>query len=318
MASRRPSELLSRWTRPRAVEALPIAIDRRRVYVLPTRFGLFYLLLVATMGAGALNYNNNPALLLCLLLAGAGLASLVAAHLQLSGLQADTLAAEPVPAGMPMPLRIAFSAGDNRARTGIRVRTHGAEGTLALGPQQGGIAQLEIPTRQRGWLDPERIEIATTRPLGLARAWAILRPADPWLVYPALEAHGPPLPDVRHEGDQRRPHFVGDDLHLLRNYQPGDPLRSIAWKASARRDQLMARTWEQPHGDDVALDWFMLNLPHEERIRRLAHWVDLAEREGRRWQLRLPQQAPIGPASGAAHRHACLRALALMPAAHGY
>ena len=67
-------DALSRWTRPRATEALPIRIDRRRVYVLPTRFGLFYLLLVLTMGLGALNYNNNPALLLCLLLVGAALA----------------------------------------------------------------------------------------------------------------------------------------------------------------------------------------------------------------------------------------------------
>lgn len=314
---RRLGDTLLRWTRPRSPETLPIRIDRRRVYVLPTRFGLFYLLLIATMGIGALNYNNNPALLLGLLLAGAGLTSLVAAHLQLSGLQADTLAADPVPAGKPMPIRIAFSTSDSRSRTGIRVRSHGAEGGLALDARESGIAQLEVPTRQRGWMEPDRIEIATTRPLGLARAWSVLRPADPWLVYPALETNGPALPDAQHHGDQRRPHFAGDDLHLLRNYQPGDPLRSIAWKASARRDQLMARTWEQPHGDDVALDWFTLNLPHEDRIRRLAHWVDLAEREGRRWQLRIPQLPPIGPASGASHRHECLRALALMPPAHG-
>ena len=311
-------DALSRWTRLRATETLPIRIDRRREYVLPTRFGLFYLLLVSTMGVGALNYNNNPALLLCLLLAGAGLASLVAAHLQLSGLQADTLAAEPVPAGLPMPLRIAFSAADTRPRSGLHVETHGAEGVLSLDPFHRGIAELAIPTTQRGWMEPDRIEVSTVRPLGLARAWSILRPGDPWLVYPAPEPNGPPLPDMHHDGDQRRPHFAGDDLHLLRNYQPGDPLRSIAWKASARRDQLMARTWEQPHGDDVALDWFQLDLPHEARIRRLAHWVDLADREGRHWRLKLPQQPPIGPASGAAHRHACLRALALMPEAHGF
>lgn len=297
---------------------MPIHIDRRRVYVLPSRFGLFYVALIATMGVGALNYNNNPALLLCLLLAGAGLASLVAAHLQLSGLRADTLAAEPVSAGTPMPLRIAFSVNDARARAGIVVTSHGADTTLEVSPQRGGIAEIKIPTEQRGWMDPERIEIATTRPLGLARAWSILRPAEPWLVYPAPEDNGPPLPDTAQDGDQRRPHFSGDDLHLLRNYQAGDPLRSIAWKASARRDQLMARTWEQPHGDDVTLDWFSLELPHEERIRRLTHWVELAELEGRRWQLNLPMQPPIGPANGPAHRHECLRALALMPGAHGY
>ena len=62
------------WTRPREPEALPARFDRRRVYVLPTRFGLFYAVLLLAMLLGALNYNNNPALLLGLLLAGAGLA----------------------------------------------------------------------------------------------------------------------------------------------------------------------------------------------------------------------------------------------------
>lgn len=317
VASSRLADRLSRWTRLREPESLPIRIDRRRVYVLPTRFGLFYLLLVGAMALGALNYNNNPALLLALLLSGAGLASLVAAHLQLSGLQVDAIAAEPVAAGMAMPLRMAFSARDDRRREGIVVQITDVSATLSMRPHEGGIAQIHVPTERRGWLDIDRIQLATTRPLGLARAWSVLRPGDPWLVYPRPEPNGPPLPETEHDGEQRRPHFVGDDLHLLRNYQAGDPLRSIAWKASARRDQLMARTWEQPHGDDVDLDWFALRLPHEARIERLAHWVELAEREGRQWRLRLPQQAPIGPASGQAHRHACLRALALMPT-HGF
>ena len=184
VASSRLADRLSRWTRPRERETLPIRIDRRRVYVLPTRFGLFYLLLVGTMALGALNYNNNPALLLALLLAGAGLASLVAAHLQLSGLNVDAIAAEPVPAGMPMPLRLAFSARDDRRRDGLRIDIDDAHGLLSMPAHQGGIAEIQLPTEQRGWLDIDRIQLATTRPLGLARAWSILRPGDPWLVYP--------------------------------------------------------------------------------------------------------------------------------------
>src|SRR5688572_20480210 len=76
---RRVRALAMSLTRPRGREALPVAIDSRRVYVLPTRFGLFYAALLAAMIVGALNYNNNPALMLGFLLAGAGLASLVAA-----------------------------------------------------------------------------------------------------------------------------------------------------------------------------------------------------------------------------------------------
>src|SRR5690554_2166927 len=87
------------WARPRKPEALPVTLDRHRVYVLPTRFGLFFASLLLAMGLGALNYNNNPALLLALLLAGAANASLLAAHLQLTGLQVAAVDAEPVPAG---------------------------------------------------------------------------------------------------------------------------------------------------------------------------------------------------------------------------
>ena len=84
------------WTRPRTPEALPARLDRRRIYVLPTASGLFFGLLLGAMLLGALNFNNNPALLLALLLAGAAQASLIAAHMQLSGLRIEAVAAEPV------------------------------------------------------------------------------------------------------------------------------------------------------------------------------------------------------------------------------
>ncbi len=305
--------LIARFARPRQSETLPITLDRRRVYVLPSRFGLFYLLLVLVMGIGALNYNNNPALLLGLLLGGAGLASLLSSHLQLAGLRAELIAAEPVTAGQPMPLAISFSSLDNRARPGLNLRTHGQTSHFSLPAQGGGVAHIHLPTQKRGLMPLERIEIFTTRPLGLARAWAWLRPDEWLLVYPEPEEDGPPLPVDARDGNLRRPHFAGDDLHLLRNYQAGDPLRSIAWKASARRDQLLSRTWEASHGDDLELDWHTLQLPYEARIRRLTHWVMAAEREGRHWRLQLPGHPAIGPDGGAAHRHACLRALALLP-----
>ena len=94
-------------TRPRAPESLPVRLDRRRVYVLPTATGLFFALLLGTMGLGALNYNNNPALLLALLLAGAAQASLLFAHLQLSGVRIEAVAAEASqynPSPPPVPL----------------------------------------------------------------------------------------------------------------------------------------------------------------------------------------------------------------------
>jgi uncharacterized protein (DUF58 family) len=66
------------------------------------------------------------------------------------------------------------------------------------------------------------------------------------------------------------------------------------------------------------LDWQgVTGVAYEARIQRLARWIDEAEREGRRYALVLPAQPALGPATGSAHRHACLKALALLPQAGG-
>ncbi|RPE81252.1 DUF58 domain-containing protein [Vulcaniibacterium tengchongense] len=316
-------EFASTWARPREPEPLPAAFHRRRIYVLPTRFGLFYAALLLAMLGGALNYNNNPALLLGLLLGGAGLASLVAAQLQLSGLAVSAIDAEPVAAGRPLRVRVHAQAAPGRARRGLRVDDDGAlgcDGDAAVAPavlnlEHGrGDCELALPTQRRGWYDLPRLRVSTTRPLGLARAWAYVWPQQPLLVYPAPEAHGPPLPGGRGDRVQARLHPSGDDVHHLRNYRAGDARRAIAWKPSARRDHLLVREYEQPQGAEVVLDWRELRgLDHEARIARLARWVDEAERDGRRYRLHLPNQPALGPGQGAQHRHACLRALALMP-----
>ena len=186
-------ERLERFQRPRAPEPLPVRVDRRRIYVLPTRFGLFYTLLVLAMVLGALNYNNNPALLLALLLGAAGLASLIAAHMQLSGLRITALAAEPVAAGETMPLKIALEAIDTRVRQGLRI-AHATDAVHARLDPAGSSIEIGLPTEHRGLMPLPRIELSTVQPLGLARAWAYLWPAQSVLVYPAPEAQAPPLP----------------------------------------------------------------------------------------------------------------------------
>lgn len=317
-----PTALLTRlrarmesWARPRMPEPLPVQFDRRRVYVLPTGFGAFFAALLLAMLAGALNYNNNPAMLLALLLTGAALASLVAAQLQLTGLQIVAIEGEPVPAGTPLVVRVHARAAGTRIRRGLRLRGDDALENAVLHLEAGaGEAHIAFPTFERGWFDLPRLSIWTTRPLGLARAWGYVWSAQPLLVYPAPEPNGPPLPGGAGDHAQSRLHPSGDDVHHLRNFRTGDARRAIAWKASARRDALLVREYEQPLGADVVLDWQLLRgLQHEARIARLARWVDEAERDGRRYRLRLPAQADLGPDHGAAHRHACLRALALLP-----
>jgi uncharacterized protein (DUF58 family) len=310
---RRMRSRLERFARPRRPESLPVRFDRHRIYILPTPFGAFFVALLLTMALGALNYNNNPALLLCLLLAGAAIASLLHAQLQLGGLQIVAVGGDPVPAGAPLSLRVHARAVDQRERRGLQVACGPGQATLSLADGSGE-AVIALPTERRGWLDVGRVQVSTTRPLGLTRAWAYAWPDAPLLVYPAPERNAPPLPSGAGDDAQSRLHPTGDDVHHLRPWRRGDSRRAVAWKASARRDILLVREYEEHVGAEVVLDWRALGgLAHEARIGRLAAWVDQAERESRRYRLDLPGMSPLGPGHGPQHRHACLRALALLP-----
>ena len=301
--------------RPKKPESLPVRITRNRIYVLPTGFGLFVAVMLTTMLIGGLNYNNNPALLLVFLFAGVANNSLVHAHLILSGISLKTLHADPVFSGQPMRLKLRFEASGNRERPGLQLLAGEARNAFELRAEQEVETTLDIVTHQRGWLQLPRLRLSTLRPFGLARAWSWLRPDTRLLVYPALDAHAPPLPQALGDGDSRRTRAHGEQPHHLREYRSGDMPRQIAWKASARADRLLVREYESAVARDITLDWNGLaELDYEDRIRRLARWVVEAERSGSRYTLLLPGQA-IPAGRGPEHRHLCLRALALLP--HG-
>ncbi|WP_374601642.1 DUF58 domain-containing protein [Arenimonas sp.] len=311
------SERLARLplVRPRQVEDLPVHIDRRRIYVLPTGFGLFISLMLLAMVLGGLNYNNNPALLLAFVTIAVAHNSLVQAHLTLSGLRLVALHAEPVFAGQSIVLRAAFEATGQRRRPGLELRLQDVEGFIDLAPGERGEVTLALPTRRRGWLGIGRMRLSTIRPLGLARAWTWLLPRTRLLVYPSPEAGQVPLPDDGGDSTSRHTRQHGEQPHHLREYRPGDALKQVAWKPSARAERLLVREYEASAPRELELDWNSLHgMPQEARIRRLARWVVDAERLGHRYRLRLPS-VTLGPGRGPDHRHACLRALALMP--HG-
>jgi uncharacterized protein (DUF58 family) len=300
--------------RPKQPESLPVQITRKRIYVLPTGFGLFIGLMLGTMLVGGLNYNNNPALLLVFLLAGVANNSLVHAHLILSGISLKTVHADPVFAGQALKVKFRFEAAGQRRRPGLQLLAGPAQVRFELAPGDEAEVLLELPTARRGWMELGRLRLSTLWPLGLARAWSWLRPSQRMLVYPAPELSAPPLPQALGDGDSPRTRAHGEQPHHLREYRAGDMPRQIAWKASARFDRLLVREYESAVARDVVLDWqAVAGFGYEQKISRLARWVIEAERSGSRYALLLPSQR-IAPGRGAEHRHECLRALALLPA----
>jgi uncharacterized protein (DUF58 family) len=299
-------------TRLRAAETLPIRLHRRRIYVLPTAFGIGFGVLIVIMQLGALNYANNAALLLTCILAAAAWMSLFAGFRTLAGLELVSVNAAECHAGNSLSLTLHFRASA-RPRPSLRLRIGSAISAFALAAGESPSLTINLATNSRGWMRPGRMKLWTEQPFGLFTIWSWLNPQTSILVYPSIEEPAPPLP---HGGGQHGERFSagdGDEFSGLREYRSGDPQRRIAWKASARHDGLLVRESEVLVDDNRILRYSDLHgLDHESRIRRLAAWVIAADAAMLSCSLELPGQR-IGSGLGQSHRTACLRALALLP-----
>ncbi len=299
---------LTRYRRP---ESLPIELHRRRIYIVPSGFGLGFSVLLMVMLVGALNYANNAALLLTCLLGAATAASMLVAFRNLDGLRLRSVRAGHAVAGQPIELTLRFDS--SRPRDAIRVDLEKNCIAFAVDADASIELKLELATVHRGWQPIPRLRVWTSWPLGLFRAWSWLHPEQSVLVWPQAETNGPtpnaPADDVRQMQLHR-----GDELAALREYRAGDPQRHIAWKASARHDHLLVKNFEQPQSrPQWQLDWRRLpELDAEARIARLARWLNEAHAARCSYSLWLPGEE-IASSSGVLHYAYCMNALAQLP-----
>lgn len=122
-------------------------------------------------------------------------------------------------------------------------------------PRLVGAAQTEFhltPTL-RGEHRLEGTRLICGAPFGLFTVYRELEPDEPFLVYPKLETLPTRSRRSRLAGvltEVSAPHKKGDSrtLRALREYQPGDDLRLVHWKSSARRTDasLMLREHQAP------------------------------------------------------------------------
>jgi uncharacterized protein (DUF58 family) len=158
-------------------------------------------------------------------------------------------------------------------------------------------------------MEPFRME--NRFPLGLFRAWSVVIPATRCLVYPKPSPHPPPLPKSGRGDQGSAQKGDGDHFHGLREYQPGDPLRRIAWRTSARHQKLYSREMETPRERSCALNWYLMGPGDTEaKLSVLAAWILRAERHQIPYSLEMPGTA-LPADLGEHHRDACLEILAL-------
>ncbi|MRW92967.1 DUF58 domain-containing protein [Duganella sp. FT80W] len=297
-----------------------VTLGMRRVFILPTKAGLAFAVLLLVMLIGAINYSLGLGFALTFFAGACAVADMYLTARNLALLQLAPGRAPPVFAGeqAQFALQLVNPTRQDRYALWLGFQADG-EPRQVVDVAAGAVAtlQLSAPAPQRGWLAAPRVRLVTRFPLGLFRAWSYWRPDARVLVYPAPESPPAPLPSSGAASEDGHGTVGLDNFAGIRSYQAGDPMRHLAWRQIARVDpalggQLVTKHFEGGAVAELALDFAALPVAMalELKLSRLTGWVLEAEQRALPYRFQLGQH-DYGPALGDAHRSACLRALAL-------
>ena len=303
---------LSAWAaRRHGRDSLPIKINRRRIYILPTRFGVMLACMLVAMLIAGLNYNSNLALAFGFLMASIALVTMHHCNRNLLGLQVDVTTEVDAFAGREASFEFVLRNDSEVERRDVEIRCLAAAGVRSVPARSSEAVLVAVRVPRRGIVRIAQFELRTRYPFGWFHAWTYVQGA--LTVYVAPAPHGSrTLPAVAGSGTGSRSETRGDeDFAGLRAYEPGVPLKHMAWKVLARGGEPAVQSYTSLAALPEWLEWSALEGEDtERRLSQLCLWVLESESAQRIYGLRIPGKE-IPPARGAAHRFACLRALAM-------
>lgn len=312
-------ELIQRLQERRSPPSRSVTLDHSKLFILPSRAGLVFLVLIALLWLLGTNYQNNLVFALAFLLVSLFAILPVHTFANLSGVQLRLLETRPTFAGDYAEAQISVSRDGKRAREWIQVYwPEGGDGEqgacLDLYGSDKAEVRVALPVTRRGRLRAPRLRVESRFPLGLFRCWSRVDLDIEFLVYPRPLAAGPlPIGAVAGEGESGVKLKGGDDFDGLRPYRPGDSLRQLAWKQYAAGRDLNSKDYETHADAHLWLDWDLLaGREVETRLSNLCHWALQAERAHTVYGLRMPGTT-IAPSLGPDHQRQVLTALALFP-----
>lgn len=307
---------LSRFFQGEAPASGPIELTQRRVFILPTQRGMGMVFTILLLLLTAFIYNNNLVYLLCFLVASIFFVTILHTYKSLSGLLVNAGYVQPVFAGDAARFPVTVNNPLPQVRPALTVKLD-AEQDISLEANAGKTLNLSLPVDKRGWQAIGTVTLSSSYPFGIFRAWSPLRFERKVLVYPKPAKHSIPLPAASggsqsKTGTRTMDRSGKDDFNGIRDYQPGDSLRQIHWRAYAKGQGLLSKQYAtEAGGSEIWLDYELTpRAQREERLSLLCRWVLDAETAGLRYGLRLPGKQ-LAPGQGQKHQAACLEALAL-------
>lgn len=301
-------QFIERYLLKRQPAATSVTLVQKLIFILPTRYGWWFLFLICLLYLLGTNYQNNLILLMSFLLLSVFLLSIVLSYQNLSGLTLQCPAAtEGFAGGRVQPV---INLSSKKAHFMLQLNLLPQHETVLL-PELASAVTLSLPAAKRGYYPLPRIRISSQYPLGLWRAWSYVALQQHYWVYPTADGDNAAL---RHAAaDDKAQPVKPENGDTLAAYRNGESVRHLIWKRLAR-DPANPVVRQQQNSPTAEPDWVVVPALSgdalEHALRRACQQLLLLEQSGSRYGLKLPSLT-VAQAQGPLHLQRCLQELAL-------
>ena len=298
-----------------------ITLNRKNIFIVPTRNGLLFVFTSGLVFIAAINYAVSLAFALAFLMVSIFILSILHSFNNLNQLTLSSRSTQDVFCGEDACFRVQLSRSPKRRHESLDMNFPSSQTDPKTDPTTSYTDLVGRDTQEvdvftlaakRGEFKAPRLRVLKRFPLGLCRAWSVVDLNLHCLVYPR------PVPFAMNQFDSGASGGSdsainpegSEDFYGLRDYVPGDSLRQVAWKSVARGQGMQLKQFVDYVDNKIWLDWDMFygfNL--EERLSRLCYCVIQLSKAGNVFGMRIPG-SEYPPATGPAHRKKLLRALA--------
>lgn len=302
---------IDRWINNRIPEQSgTYTLHRRSIYIVPTRFGFMFGLILIAMLVGSINYEINLGFILTFLFSAIMFIGMLRTYKNISGMQFSILPIEPCFAEQPITIKLQTSMPSAAQHVSFTLNDQ----NQSLNLQANAYHTLQLNGQTRGEYAIDKIKISTIYPLGLFYCWSWLKPDCRYIVYPepkVLTNKIQPPVSQNISGEHSSSHKGEDELYAYRPYNEGDPINRVAWKKTAQTGKLHSQELSKLVTQDYYIQWDDFHFADvETRLSYMCQLVLDAHKNNTAYGLILPNEK-ISPDHSEQHKHICLTALAL-------
>jgi uncharacterized protein (DUF58 family) len=298
---------LNSWLDNRQPKARQVKLSQKIIYILPSRFGLWYILLLVILYLLGTNYQNNLILLMSYMLLSVLLLAMVMAWRNLHGL---TVSVAPVlSAYAEETLMVPVTIQSDQPRQQLQFYFINKQQPTSI-TDANNAAMVPLPTDNRGYFPVPRLTLHSYFPFGLFNCKSMLNLDYHYWVFPK-----PLAIETLHvsSDDSGSKNKAADEYDTIRGYQAGDNLKLMLWKRLARDPAnpvvKYAQSTPQPEPDWIIIP-AVSGAALEMALSKACYLMLQLEQRNKPYGLRINSKR-LNPSCGQQHLERCLRELAL-------